>query len=192
MPNGRLATLHNAGPLAVAPDGALYVADDPSNAQPIVDDRVLVRLRDGRFRVVAGTGRRGFSGDGSPGVRAELSDVTDLAVGPDGTLYIADGARVRTVSRDGVIRTITGSGRPPKTIANGTPALSARLGRLFIALSPAGTLYISTGSQWRSPPSQILRLTACRLPRPDSNDRHISTGRQSHGPCGARQPSQRL
>jgi hypothetical protein len=158
LPNGPLATLHNAGPLAVAPDGALYIADDPSNAQPSAD-RVLVRLRDGRFRVVAGTEKRGFSGDGGPAVRAELSDVTDLAVGPDGTLYIADGGRVRTVSRDGVIRTIAGSGRPPSTIANGTPALSAPLGRLFIALGPAGQLYISTGSPWPSPASQILRLT---------------------------------
>ena len=143
-----------AGPLVVAPDGALYVADDPSHAWPSADDRVLVRLPDGRFRVVAGTGKRGFSGDGGLAVRAELSDVFDLAVAPDGTLYIADGGRVRTVSRDGVIRTIAGSGQPARTIVNGTPAPSAPLGStLSIALSPAGQLYISTGSQ-------ILRLTA--------------------------------
>ncbi len=163
LPRGPLTTLRVAGPLAVAPDGALYVADDPSYADPW-DDRVLVRLPDGRFRVVAGTGSRGFSGDGGPAVRAELSDVTDLAVAPDGTLYIADGARVRTVGRDGVIRTVAGDGEPATTIANGTPALSAPLGLtgsiagrggppLSIALSPAGQLYISTGSQ-------ILRLTA--------------------------------
>ena len=162
--NGPLATLHVAGPLAVAPDGALYVADDPSYANPW-DDRVLVRLPDGRFRVVAGTGNRGFSGDGGPAVRAELSDVTDLAVAPDGALYIADGARVRMIGRNGVIRTVAGDGEPARTIANGTPALSAPLGLtsqsiartpgppLSIALSPAGQLYISTGSQ-------ILRLTA--------------------------------
>jgi hypothetical protein len=163
LPNGPLATLHVAGPLAVAPDGALYVADDPSYANPW-DDRVLVRLSDGRFRVVAGTGTRGFSGDGGPAVRAELSDITDLVVAPDGTLYIADGARVRMVGRSGVIRTVAGDGEPARTITNGTPALSAPLGLtqsiagrggppLSIALSPAGQLYISTGSQ-------ILRLTA--------------------------------
>jgi len=160
LPNGPLATLHLAGPLAVAPDGALYVADDP-NATNQPDDRVLVRLSDGRFRVIAGTGERGFSGDGGAAMKAELSDISDLAVGPNGTLYIADGDRVRTVSRDGVIRTIAGNGRPARTIANGTPALSAALGvPLSIALSPAGRLYISTGS-WRS--SQILRLTAAGM-----------------------------
>ncbi len=162
LPNGPLTNLQIAGPMAVAPDGALYIADDPSTGvHP--DDRVLVRLPDGRFRVIAGTGRRGFGGDGGPAVRAELSDVTDLAVAPDGTLYIADSGRVRTVSRDGIIRTVAGNGRPARTIVKGTPARSAPLGRdLSIALSPGGQLYISVGSPWGSPPAQILRLTTAR------------------------------
>ncbi len=161
LPTGSLASLRLAGALAVGPTGALYVAD-------VARDRILVRLPDDRFRVVAGTGKPGFSGDGGPAVRAELSGISDLALAPGGTLYIADSGRVRTVSRDGVIRTIAGDGRGgvrltrPLTIANGTPALSAPLGStayltkdgspLSIALSPSGQLYISTG--W-----QILRLT---------------------------------
>jgi hypothetical protein len=159
LPNGPLATLNIAGPLAVAPDGALYIADDPGTGiQP--DDRVLVRLPNGRFRVIAGAGKRGFSGDGGPAVKAELSDISDLAVAPDGTLYIADGDRIRIVSRDGVIRTIAGSGRPARTIVKGTPARSAGLGSdLSIAISASGRLYISKGSPSGSPRSQVLRLT---------------------------------
>jgi len=159
LPNRPLATLNIAGPLAVAPDGALYVTDTVGAGGEPGGNRVLVRLPDGRFRVVAGTGQTGFAGDGGPAVRAELSDVFDLAVAPDGTLYIADGGRVRTVTRNGMIRTIAGNGQPARTVANGTPALSAPLGStrsappLSIALSPAGRLYISTGLQ-------ILRLTA--------------------------------
>lgn len=161
LPTGPLVSLALAGPLAVGPTGALYIAD-------VAHDRILVRLPDGHFRVVAGNGKAGFSGDGGPAVRAELSGISDLEFAPDGTLYIADSGRVRTVSRDGVIRTIAGDGRGsppltrPLTIANGTPALSAPLGStaylakdgnpLSIALSPGGQLYISTG--W-----QILRLT---------------------------------
>jgi hypothetical protein len=145
--------------MAVAPDGALYIADDQTTDGR--DDRVLVRLSDGRFRVIAGTGKRGFFGDGGPAMKAELSDVTDLAIGPNDALYIADGGRVRSVSRDGVIRTIAGNGRPARTITNGAPARSAALGTpLSIALSPVGQLYISTESPSGSPPSQILRLTA--------------------------------
>lgn len=158
LPTGPLVSLRLAGPLAVSPTGALYIAD-------VARERILVRLADGRFRVVAGNGIAGFAGDGGPAVRAELSAISDLALAPDGSLYIADGGRVRVVSRDGVIRTIAGDGRggPAVTIANGTLALSARLGStrslvkdgtpLSIALSAGGQLYISTGSQ-------ILRLTA--------------------------------
>jgi len=154
LPTGPLARLHAAGPIAVAPDGALYVADAVGAGVEPGGDRVLVRLFDGRFRVVAGNGRVGFLGDGGPALRAELSQVSDLAVAPDGTLYIADGGRVRTVAPNGVIHTVAGSGQQATTIANGTTALTAPLGsRLWIALSPAGQLYISTGQQ-------ILRLTA--------------------------------
>jgi len=157
LPVGPYAALHVAGPLAVSPNGALYVADVAAN-------RVLVRTPAGRFRVVAGDGRAGFSGDGGPAVRAELASVSDLAFARDGTLYIADGGHVRSVRRDGVIRTIAGSGRgrPFQAVANGTAALAAPLGParslvgrgdpLSLAVSPSGQLYISTGSQ-------IVRLT---------------------------------
>jgi len=160
LPTGALVTLNLAGPLAVGPNGALYVTD-------VARDRILVRLPDGRFRVVAGNAKVGFSGDGGPAVDAELSGVSDLAFSPAGALYVADGGRVRVIGRDGVIRTIAGDGRLlMHSIANGTPALSAPLGLpgiggihgnptpLWIALSPTtGQLYISTGHQ-------ILRLTA--------------------------------
>ncbi|HEY2201617.1 MAG TPA: hypothetical protein VGH56_06995, partial [Solirubrobacteraceae bacterium] len=156
---GQVVALGLAGPLAVASDGALYVAD-------VARDRVLVRLHDGRFRVAVGDGRVGFAGDGGPAVHAQLSAVSDLVLAPDGSLYIADGGRVRVVDRDGVIRTIAGDGRgaAQQLVASGTPALRAPLGStdsilrhtvnaLSIALSPSGQLYISTGSQ-------ILRVTA--------------------------------
>jgi len=161
LPTGSLASLNLAGALAVGPNGALYVTD-------VARDRVLVRLPDGHFRVVAGNGTIGFSGDGGPAVDAELSGASDLAFSPGGSLYIVDGGRVRVVNPNGVIRTIAGdgrapAGRPPHPIANSTPALSAPLGSprsvadgnspLSIAISPGGALYLSTFSQ-------LLRLTA--------------------------------
>jgi hypothetical protein len=123
----------------------------------------LVRLRDGRFRVIAGTGTQGFAGDGGPATRAELSTITDLAVARSGNVYIADGGRIRVAGTNGVIHTIAGDGRPPHHILNARPALSAPLGSprslaagtswLAMAFSPSGQLYLSTGSQ-------ILRLTS--------------------------------
>jgi hypothetical protein len=93
-----------------------------------------------------------------------LSGVSELAFSPAGSLYVVDGGRVRVIDPDGVIRTVVGNGRPARTIANGTPALSAPLGLSrpsanggsppSIAFSTDGTLYLSTAAQ------QLLRLTA--------------------------------
>ena len=52
-----------------------------------------MRLPDGRFRVIAGDGKKGVSGDGGSAVDAESLDIVDMAVGPDGSLYVVDGDR---------------------------------------------------------------------------------------------------
>jgi hypothetical protein len=152
LPVGPYASLDLAGPLAVGPNGRLYVVD-------VARDRILVRLSNGRFRVVAGDGRVGFSGDGGPAHKAGLSKVSQIAFGPQGSLYIADGARVRVINARGVIRTVAGDGEGGRAhlITSGTPALSASLGsQLSIAISVKGQLYISTVRQ-------LLRLTPSGL-----------------------------
>ena len=164
LPVGPYANLTVAGPLAVASTGALYVDD-------VDRERILVRLPDGRFRVIAGDGKKGVSGDGGPAVDAEFLDIVDMAVGPDGSVYVVDGDRVRVVGPDGVISTIAGiagmgtspaccsSTTLPPPIANGTPARSVSIDQLnsaAIALSEQGVLYISTGMQ-------LLRLDSGTL-----------------------------
>lgn len=144
---GPIVPLEDAGPLAVSSTGVLYVADQQR-------DQVLYRLADGQFRVIAGDGRHGFSGDGGLATKAELSDVSDLTVGRDGDLYIVDGGRVRIVNPAGIIRTIAGGGATRSPVANGTAARSASLGaQISVALGPTGKLYIGTSTQ-------LLRLTA--------------------------------
>jgi hypothetical protein len=147
LATGPNVSLELAGPLAVSPNGVLYVFD-------VARHQVLERLSDGQFRVVAGDGRNGFAGDGGPAERAELSNVTDLAFSALGDLIVADGGRVREVDQHGVIRTIAGTGNSRGAVANGTPALSAGLGSsLYVTVSQSNQLYISTGSQ-------LLRMTA--------------------------------
>ena len=52
----------------------------------------------GEMRVVTGTGPKG-SGDGDGrAVRARLGQVRELAVGPDGDLYVSEGERVRRIA----------------------------------------------------------------------------------------------
>jgi hypothetical protein len=70
----------------------------------------------GRFRVVAGTGVAGFTGDGGPADRAEVDAPDNLVVTPDGTLYFTQAGRyLAPVSSSGgmlntVIREITPGG----------------------------------------------------------------------------------
>ena len=119
-----------------------------------------MRVPNGRFRVVAGDGRAGVSGDGGPAVRAELVAISDLAFAPDGRLYVADGGHVRVSERNG--------GRPLHTIASDTTALSAPLGParplvgratpLSLDVSPSGQLHISTGSIGRDGTTYVDEL----------------------------------
>jgi sugar lactone lactonase YvrE len=104
------------GAVAVTAEGHLYVADAQTN--------VIYTLNSaGQFAAFAGTGIGGFSGDGGAAAHAQLNEPTGLAVGGDGTLYIADtdNNRVRAVKPDGIIETIAGSGA---TSSQPTPSLA--------------------------------------------------------------------
>src|SRR3954463_16572722 len=76
----------------------------------------------------AGTGVKGFSGDGAPATEAQLNGPTGIARGPDGALYICDTGnhRMRKISTDGKITTIAGTGAPGWS-GNSGPAVSAKL-----------------------------------------------------------------
>jgi sugar lactone lactonase YvrE len=85
--------------------GEIYVADRGNNAIWRRDAQGLVT----RF---AGAGKRGFAGDGGQARDALLADPRGVAVGPDGSVFIADygNGRVRRVEPNGQIGTWTGNG----------------------------------------------------------------------------------
>ena len=65
--------------------------------------------------VVAGTGRRGFSGDGGPATSAELANPSGLTVDSEGTLFISEfvNNRIRRVdAKTKLITTVAGNGLP--------------------------------------------------------------------------------
>jgi hypothetical protein len=70
----------------------VWVADSYNNRIRVID-------ADGIVTTVAGTGVRGYSGDGEPALQAQLDLPSGVAVGPDGAIYIADSEnnRVRQV-----------------------------------------------------------------------------------------------
>ncbi len=126
--------------VAVAPDGSLYIAD-----------RGHYRVRrvgtDGIISTVAGAGTGGFSGDGGPATLAHLSSPEGIAVGPDGTLYIADASnyRVRQVGSDGIINTIAGNGTSGFSASgDGGLAIRAQFSEpTDLALGRDGSLYVA-------------------------------------------------
>ncbi len=93
-------------PSSVAYDAAgnLYFAD--ANRHEVYESSLA-----GVLTVVVGDGVQGFAGDGGAATAAELNSPEGVAVGADGTLYIADtgNARIRAV-RGGVITTFAGTG----------------------------------------------------------------------------------
>ncbi len=95
------------GPAGVAVDvaGNLYIAE--RNAH-----RIRKVASSGEISTVAGTGESGFGGDGGPATDARLASPQAVAVGSDGSLYIADEGnhRIRKVSPTGEISTFAGTG----------------------------------------------------------------------------------
>lgn len=132
-----------AAPTALALDdaGDLFVADGLANV-------VRKIAPDGTISTVAGTGVRGFSGDGGPAVNAQLAGPDGIAVASDGTLYIGDrlNSRVRKIAPDGAISTIGGTGTRGMT-GNGGPARDAEFGYMSrVQLDTDGGLLVSDQS----------------------------------------------
>ena len=120
--------------LATDNAGNLYVSD-------FADARVRKVSASGIVTTVAGTGTRGYSGDGGPATNAQVSPA-GLAVDGGGSLYIADNYRVRKVSPDGTISTIAGNGNFGYS-GDGGPAIDAQLSSLGLTIDTNGNLYIS-------------------------------------------------
>ena len=100
---------------------------------------------------VAGTGTRGFAGDGGPATSAQFDDPFAVAVDAGGNLFIADqfNNRIRKVAAGtGIITTVAGSGPTGEEAGgfsgDGGPATSARLNSpQGVAVDGRGNLFIA-------------------------------------------------
>jgi sugar lactone lactonase YvrE len=136
----RAARLDQPHHLIVAPNDDVYVADTANFRVRKIDART------GVISTVAGSGRKGYAGDGGPALAADFGGIYCLAADPGfEALYLADldNRRVRMVRlSDGVVTTVAGNG------ARGTPpdGADARAAPLSdpraVAVDSHGNLYI--------------------------------------------------
>ena len=134
---GRFNGMHN---LAIAPNGDVYLADTWNHRVRKIDAKT------GQLSTIAGTGEKGYSGDGGPATQAKLSGVYCVALAPKGDrLYIADlnNKRVRLIRLDtGIITTVAGNGKKgvPEdgAIATDAPLVDPRA----VAVDSQDNLYI--------------------------------------------------
>jgi streptogramin lyase len=141
------------GPRALAFDrGKLWIALREGHSVWSLD------LASGRIKHVAGTGRRGHSGDGGPAKQATFDGPKGIAVGPNGHVYVVDteNQAIRRIdpsanSGAGAIATIAGGGPNRRGYGgdNGPP-LQAQFDRPHgIAVAPDNTIYIGDTNNHR-------------------------------------------
>jgi sugar lactone lactonase YvrE len=147
------ATLNSPRGIAFGPDGSLYIAD-PGHY------RVRRVGPDGIITTVAGTGVPTYdshnqiisNGDGGPATAALLSYPLSVAVGPDGSLYIADSTTysIRRVGPDGIITTVAGTNQNRGySTGDGGLATQADIIPSGVSVGADGSLYIAEQSRIR-------------------------------------------
>jgi sugar lactone lactonase YvrE len=141
------ATFDLVGGIAFDSAGNLYVSETQGS--------VIRKIApDGTVSTFAGTGRRGYSGDGGPATQADLSNSGPLSVGPDGVLYFITGdSRIRKITPDGNIALVAGTGTGTgltRSQGDGGPAVNATLNEPGgLAFDQQGDIYIADTSNAR-------------------------------------------
>jgi streptogramin lyase len=126
--------------------GNLYVAEAGNHCVRRVDRKT------GTITTVAGSGSKGYGGDGGPATKATLNEPYAVAVDGNGDLYIVDrlNAVVRKVDgKTGVITTVAGNGKKGYG-GDGGPAAEAMLREPNdCCLDGKGGLLIADVADWR-------------------------------------------
>ncbi len=129
--------MHN---LAVAPNGDIYLADTWNNRVRKIDAKT------GDITTVAGTGKKGFSGDGGPATQAEFGGIYCVSLDPKGeSFYCADldNRRIRKVDiKTGIVTTVAGNGQKGVPEDGADASHSPLVDPRAVAVDGKGNVYI--------------------------------------------------
>jgi streptogramin lyase len=138
------------GPRAVAmhPDGSVILVERNGNTIRRID------IAKGTIERFAGTGKKGFTGDGGKALEATFDGPKEIDIDKAGNVYIVDteNEAIRRIdSKTGTITTVAGKGRTKTPgLGDGGPATAATLGRPHgVAVGPDGGIYIGDTNSHR-------------------------------------------
>ncbi len=134
------AAFNSLHSLAIAPDGAVYLADTLNNRIRKLDAKT------GLITAFAGSGARGYAGDGGPASAAQFAGIYSVAFAAPGTkLYLADleNRRIRAIDmKTGLVELVAGNGTKGVP-ADGADAKNAPLvDPRTVAVDRKGNVYI--------------------------------------------------
>ncbi len=134
------AQLNSPHSMAIAPSGDVYIADSFNCRVRKID------AKSGMITTFAGTGQKGFSGDGGAAQKAEFGNIYCVAFDPKfERMYLADldNRRIRMIDmKSGVVSTVAGNGKKgvPKELGNAIdePLVDPRA----VAADDQGNVYV--------------------------------------------------
>ncbi len=164
-PSGQAAA--PASRIAIDARNRIYIADTSNHKIRLINEV-------GEISTIVGTGTAGYSGDGGPATAAQLNTPSDVAITPNGILYIADTYNnvVRLVQPgpdgipNGTIDTFAGTGTAGFA-GDGGPAKAAELDRPYgVETAPNGDVYIADTYNHRIRVVSGLEQTPAPTPEP--------------------------
>jgi len=162
-------------------NGNIYIADYDNGVIRMVNTSGIIST-------VAGSGYRGFSGDGGPATNAEIYLPTYVFIDAHENMYISDygNSRIRMINALGIISTYAGNGDISYS-GDGGPATAAEIAYpLSIYGDSAGNIYISGESDVirKVNSSGVISTIAGNGTRAFSGDGGPATSAELDFPCG--------
>jgi sugar lactone lactonase YvrE len=132
--------------LARDQNGVIYISEPLSSGRP---GRIRRLGTDGVMTTLAGGSSLGSSGDGGPATAATLTAPTGVALDSAGNLYFSDTYRIREITADGIIHTVTGRGTSDFSGDQGPASLAGISAPSGVATDAFGNVYIADSTNFR-------------------------------------------
>ena len=115
-------------------------------------NHVIRRIdQDGTIATIAGSGSRGYSGDGGPALSASFDAPASLDVDATGRIYVGDehNHAIRVIAPDGTISTLIGDGSAGSTIDGSVASGVTLIDPESVLAREDGSVVVSDGDDGR-------------------------------------------